>query len=108
MKTVNWSEINELAVQKVGKPAVYISNGLKYNHPEDDVVWNSIFENVKQHVSEASYSDTMSTLVSGGMFFFDTDQEATTFYAIFNKAPVYSSAVYAALYIDGKNVDENT
>ena len=96
----NWQEINSLAVRAVGKPAVYVSNGLEYTTPEDDKIWCCIQNEMRNIYGDKTtkFYDVMSGLVSGGMFFFEDSGKAYSFYKVFELLPVDSSAVYACLY----------
>ena len=110
MKVCPWSEIQSLAVKQMGKPAVYVGNGLEYNKPQDDEIWKFIMSEVKAIYGETDkFYDIMSGLVSGSMFFFDTEEEQYSFYRIFEQPLTDSSAVYACTYgADGQCQTENT
>jgi len=103
MKYHNWQEINSLAVKAMGKPAVYVNNGLGYATPEDDEVWNCIQDRMRTIYGDKSpkFYNVMSGLVNGGMFFFEGPGEAYMFYMVFELPPVDSSVVYACLYDRG-------
>jgi len=94
MDFVQWHQINELAVRQMGKPAVYVSNGLEYVTDKEKAIWEHILTKVNNR-------DHTVDLIYGGIFFFDTMDEAQAFYGIFNEYPVESSPVYACLYSPG-------
>lgn len=105
MKFVNWTKTNKLAVQQVNKFAVYVANG-----EDDDRVWEFVRYAVFEFVgSEAKFYDAIGNILEGGLFFFDTEDEARKFYNIFTQELTDSSAIYAALYKpDGICIGENT
>lgn len=110
MKVCRWNEIQSLAVKQMGKPAVYIDNGLEYNKPQDDEIWKFIISEVKAIYDETDkFYDIMSGLVGGSMFFFDTEEDQYRFYRIFEQPLTDSSDVYACIYgSDGQCQTENT
>ena len=111
MKYCQWNEINSLAVQAMGKSAVYVSNGLEYTTPEDDEIWRCIQNEMRTIYGDKTtkFYDVMSGLVNGGMFFFDCPVKAMQFYQVFELPLTDSSAVYACLYAaDGACKTENT
>lgn len=110
MKTCQWNEIHSLAVKQMGKPAVYVGNGLDYTTPIDDEIWLFVQSEVKAIYGETNeFYDIMSALVGGSMFFFDTREEQYRFYRIFEQPLTDSSAIYACTYApDGTCQTENT
>ena len=111
MKAIQWNEINSLAVKQMGKPAVYVQNNLEYNTPKDEEIWLFIREQCKTLCGDNTpeYFNAMMSLVSGGLFFFDTEKEQQQFYKIFTEPLTDSSAVYACSYgADGICWNENT
>lgn len=111
MKAIQWNEINSLAVKQMGKPAVYVSNNLEYDTPKDEEIWVFICEQCKSLWEDKTpeYHNAMMSLVSGGLFFFDTEEEQHQFYKIFTQPLTDSSAVYACTYrADGVCWNENT
>lgn len=100
--------IKDLAVQFKGKPAVYIH--VQFT-PEPDIneefeieiILKALDDNYKEHFGLDFYK-----VLLGGLFFFDTDEEAREFYNPFEYAPLNSSSVYACLYQNGVVVTENT
>lgn len=110
MNVCQWNEIQSLAVKQVGKPAVYVGNGLEYDTPQDDEIWKFIVSEVKTiYGGSDKFYDIMSGLVGGSMFFFDTEEEQHRFYRIFEQPLTDSSAVYACTYgSDGQCQTENT
>jgi hypothetical protein len=110
VKVCQWNEIHSLAVKQMGKPAVYVGNGLEYNTPEDDEIWKFVQSEVKAIYGETNeFYNVMSGLVSGSMFFFDSTEEQYRFYRIFEQPLTDSSAIYACTYdSDGQCQTENT
>lgn len=110
MKTYSWHEIISLAVKQIGKPAVYISNGLEYDNPKDDEIWKFVQSEVKAIYGETNeFYNVMAGLVSSSMLVFDSEEEQYRFYRIFEQPLTYSSAVYACTYSpDGQCQTENT
>lgn len=105
MKCLNWNEVNEVATKQLGKFCVYISNNLSFSDifdgNEQKISDEAIFEIVKVALSDL-YSDEIvkfmsGDLVMGGLFVFDTEQEARVFYEIFELEHVESSGIYANL-----------
>lgn len=104
----DWNSINSLAVAQKGKPAVYINNGLSY-HDTDSYIWEYVMEFLKSKIDEDEYLNSLSDLINGGLFFFDTMEEAQEFFNVFNQNVVYASAIYAQLYdATGMGLTENT
>ena len=110
IRICNWTEINRLAVKQVGKPAVYVSNGLEYDTPNDEEIWKFVMSEVKAIYGETDeFYAIISGLVGGSLFFFDTEEEQYRFYRIFEQPLTDSSAVYACTYgADGQCQTENT
>lgn len=110
MKVCQWNEVQSLAVKQMGKPAVYVGNGLEYDKPEDDETWKFIMAELKAIYGETDeFYNIMAGLVNGSMFFFDTKEEQYCFYRIFEQPLTDSSAVYACAYgPDGQCQTENT
>jgi hypothetical protein len=111
IKYYNWHEINSLAVKAASMHAVCVGNGLEYVTPEDNEIWRCIQDSMRNIYGDKSskFYDVMSGLVSGGMFFFVSPDEARRFYQVFELPLVDSSAVYACLYnSDGTCATENT
>jgi len=101
---IDWTEINGLAVKQKGMYAVYIANHLNFDD-DDSYIWDHI---VQKCTGLIPFSDVMSIL-HGGLFFFDTKTEMTTFFNIFCESPVESSGVYACNYNNnGECLSENT
>ncbi len=100
MESFNWHEIVGLAVAQKGKPAVYVSNGLEYNKPEDDEIWKFVLEKCKNMFGEETddYYAVMTHMIGGGLFFFDTEEQQYDFYRIFEQPLTDSSAIYACTY----------
>ena len=106
MLILNWCEINERAVQKVGKPAVYISNS-----DADEAVWQFVQNSMRALYGDATpqYYDVITNLDLGGLFFFDTVSEQRAFYRVFEQPITDSSGIYACTYDEnGKCLTENT
>lgn len=111
MKICQWNEINGLAVKQIGKPAVYVSNGLKYDSPEEDQIWEFVREEMKSIYGDGTdeFRAVLSGLINGGLFFFDTEEEQYRFYRVFEQPLTDSSAIYACTYnSDGECETENT
>lgn len=110
MKTYQWHEIISLAVKQIGKPAVYVSNGLVYNNPTDVEIWKFVQSEVKAMYGETKeFYNVMAVLGNGSTFFFDSEEEQYRFYRIFEQPLTDSSAVYACTYnADGVCERENT
>jgi len=102
MKHSAWDKINSLAVKQIGKWSVYINNGA-----DDERVWEIVREDVTKRYP--AYLEILSYLVNGGMFSFNTEQDAWEFYKIFIQHGVESSALYATIYdASGECISENT
>jgi hypothetical protein len=111
MKSLQWHEIVGLAVKQVGRPAVYVSNGLDISNTEDANVWIFVLAQVKKFCGDDTgrFHDMMASLVSCGLFFFGNEKEQREFYRIFESPLTDSSAIYACTYDDqGTCMTENT
>ena len=111
MNTYTWDGICSLAVRQVGKPAVYVNNGLEHKDEKDDEIWDFIISSVRELYGKDSprFYSVMGTLTAGGLFFFDSEEEQYEFYRIFEQPLTNSSAVYATTYgADGQGQTENT
>jgi hypothetical protein len=112
MKICQWTDINSLAVRQVGKPAVYVSNGLDYcDEPQDEKIWDFVAAEMADiyGIATNEYYGVMAGLVSGGMFFFDSEKEQNRFYRVFEQPLTDSSAIYSCTYsADGVCKTENT
>lgn len=111
MKICNWTDTIELAVQQVGKPAVHVSNGLSYDTPDDDEIWKFVQKKMKAIYGNKTkeFYNVMNSLVFGGLFFFETEEEQQRFYTVFERRLTRSSAIYACTVSrDGKIETENT
>lgn len=98
---VDWNAMNSLAVAQKGKPAVYINNGLTFDD-NDSYIGESVMESLKPKIHKDEY-------LNGGLFFFDTMEEAQEFFNVFNQNVVYASPIYAQLYdATGMGLTENT
>lgn len=111
MKTLQWHEICAAATAHIGKPSVYVNNGLEYKDKEDDVIFtfvrDSMVEIYGHNTSE--YYEVMTHLVVGGLFFFETEEEQYRFYRVFEQPLTDSSAIYACTYnANGECQTENT
>ena len=105
----DWCSTNSLAVAQKGKPAVYINNELDYNSANSMEIWNFVREYLKPKMDEDKFYNSLSDLIHGGLFFFDTMKEAEEFFILFNQEPVYASPLYAVLYdASGKILTENS
>jgi hypothetical protein len=94
----NWNEQHKLATIQKGKFSVYISNGLDFE--SDAVIWKFITDSLIKLYGERTkdYYDVVGNLVEGGLFFFDTEEQAWEFYGIFEQELTDSSNVYACIY----------
>ena len=111
MQICNWVEINSLAVKSVGKHAVYVSNGLEYEDTKDDEIWTFVCNEMKSIYGKdtSDFNSIMSNLISGGLFFFNTEEEQRRFYRVFEQPLTDSSAIYACTYgPNGECCTENT
>jgi len=111
MKAFNWIETVKLAVKQKNMPAVYVTNGLEYETSEDTDIWNFVMESMKEMFGEKTneYYEVMTNMVYGGLFFFDTFEQAEQFYRIFDQPLTDSSKIYACLFDNtGKCLNENT
>lgn len=90
------------AIQYTGLPAVSITNNLDLTQGHNMSIWRHFCERVPD-------LDTRSEVLHGGVFFFDSDEEALEFFDLFNHRPVYASGLYAVLYdSSGSVLTENT
>ena len=111
MKICDWSEVYELAVRQVGKPAVSVRNGLAYGTPEDDAIWDFVLDQMRAIYGDKTpqFYAVISSLAFGGLFFFENEEEQYRFYKVFEQPLPYSSAIYACTYsADGTIETENT
>ena len=111
MESFAWHNIVGMAVAHKGKPAVYVSNGLEYDKPEDDEIWKFVMDQCKIIFGETTdeFYSTMTHMIGGGLFFFDTKEEQYAFYRIFEQPLTDSSAIYACTYdASGVCQTENT
>ena len=108
MKTLNWSEINELAVKNSGKFGVYVSFGIDFSDSEDDKIWDFLSKEIKKKYTKEFYF-IISSIINSDLFLFDSEEECNDFFSMFNKKPVYSSGIYAGTYCPVRGaMDENT
>lgn len=111
MKILTWSETMNAAVKQVGKPAVYVNNGLEFDDPKDKAIWQFVRNEIKDIFGDETdeYFKVMGNLGNSALFFFDSEQEQERFYSIFEKELTYSSAIYACTYDkNGECQTENT
>ena len=102
MKIFDNHKLIELGMKSVGLPSVYVNNHLDFTNDEDSAVWAYICSKIKD-------ADVLSSLITSGVFFFDTIDEAHKFYKVFSDQQVYSSGLYATLNDhNGICLDENT
>jgi hypothetical protein len=104
-----WHEINQLAIAHVGKPAVHVSNFLG-DTDKDEEIWQYVVDQINSmYPVEAVARDYMVGCLHGGLFFFDTMEEARKFYKIFESDLTDSSNIYVSLYAEtGKCLTENS
>jgi hypothetical protein len=98
MKFVNWSKTNELAVKQVGQWAVYVSNNIDYDDEKDCKTWKFVIDYLKSTRTEAEYLNYISSIMDGGLFFFETKELAWEFYSMFAQSITDSSGLYASVY----------
>ena len=102
MNYIDQGAIMSRVIQYTGLPAVSVTNTLDVSHASDWSIWRNFCEQVPD-------LDTRSKVLHGGVFFFDSDEEAQEFFELFNKYPVYASGLYAVLYdSSGSVITENT
>jgi hypothetical protein len=88
-----------LAAKHLGGWCVYVHTSYTGDEPaEVTTALEEAFPDIKQYIA----------VIFGGMFHFDTEEEADEFFAVFNRPPLYASGYYAMLYKDGDPIDENT
>ena len=105
---LQWHEVIKLAVKQIGKRAVYVSNDLSYDSPQDDKIWQFVIDEIKAKFPDNAYN-LLSGVTNSGLFFFDTEEEQYKFYDIFEQPLTDSSAIYASTYdADGECETENT
>lgn len=114
-----WHDVLGLATKQIGKPSVYINNGLEYNTPEDETIWFFIQSELASlygvdaktctYRECPEFFDIRSNLIQGGLFFFESEEEQYKFYKIFEQPLTDSSAVYACTFNkNGECETENT
>lgn len=114
-----WHDVLGLATKAMGKPSVYVNNGLEFNSPEDDEIWFFIQKELASlygvdaktctYKECPKFFDMRSNLIQGGLFFFENEKEQYKFYKIFEQPLTDSSAVYACTFSDdGEPETENT
>lgn len=108
LEYTDWNATNSLAIAQKRKPAVYINNELTYDGSHC-VIWEFVMESLKPKMDKDEFYNSLSDLIHGGLFFFDTMEEAEEFFGIFNQKPVYASPIFAVLYDStGECLTENT
>lgn len=106
MKYYDWSDIIALATKQLGGWCVYIGNDLNFD--TDDVhIWDSITREIHNNYPE-EWFHTLSDISGKSLKHFNTREEAMKFFEIFNVAPVYASACYAAVYGPSGCITTNT
>jgi len=99
MEYIQHNHIRDLAVAHKGQHAVYIGNHLDFETYKERKLWDYVIEEVKmQYPDPKKFNDIMSGLVHGGLFFFENEEQAQQFYAIFNQPSTQHSGLYACLY----------
>jgi len=95
MKFIVHTEVVSSLVAHESKWAVYITNGLIYG--EDDLdAWDFLFEELDRRPT-LNTPEIRGNLEHGGVFFFETEEDATDFYTILCQEPV-SDYICAELY----------
>lgn len=94
----NWCKQHELATKQKGKFSVYVNNGLDFE--TDSAAWEFITGSFIKLFGERTkeYYEIAGNFVEGGLFFFETEEQAWEFYGIFEQELTDSSAVYACIY----------
>lgn len=109
MHFVNWVKTNELAVKQVGQFAVYVSNGLDFDDEKDAKAWDFVLDYLKSAYTEAECYNYMGSIIDGGLFFFEIEEEAWKFYSVFEQPLTDSSGLYAAVFCPVRGcLTENT
>lgn len=102
MNYIDQGSMVSRAIQYTNLPAVSVTNTLDVSQGYDMSIWRNFCERVPD-------LDTRSEVLHGGLFFFDSDEEAREFFDLFNRRPVYASGLYAVLYdSSGSVLTENT
>ena len=105
---MQWNQVLGLAVERVNRFCVFVSNSLDYKNLDEENLWQFLQEQVKAKYPE-NYWDYLSGTIGDGLFVFDSEQEAWRFYEIFESMPFYSSAFYAQIIApNGTAITENT
>ena len=98
MQHINWNEADEIVCKTLGKFGVNISYGLD-NTPEDDKIAEFVFAELRKlYPDEIEYNNVSFNVVGGGLLVFDTEEEAWSFYRIFEQELTDSSSIYACIY----------
>jgi hypothetical protein len=109
MKFVNWCKTNEFAVKQVGQWGVYVSNNLDYDDEKESKAWEFVIDYLKSTRTEVEYLNYISSIMDGGLFFFETEELAWEFYSMFEQPLTNSSGLYATIYSpNGVGLTENT
>lgn len=111
MDFLQHSDIYKLAVKQVGKPAVFVSNGLEMKDELDDRIWSFVKESMQKIYGNDpdKLEKIIFGLVVGGLFFFETKEEQYKFYNVFCEPLTDSSSIYACTYYqNGECMTENT
>lgn len=96
--TKSWHEIYALAVKQVGMFAVYVGNGVDFDNERDKAAFDYVLSEFKRTFDEKEYIEYSGVLVNSGMFFFETEGDADTFFDVFNRPETEKTGLYAALY----------
>ena len=109
---IDWNGVNALATRSAGKFSVFVSGGLEVlSDPKQDKVYEAISTGLDKLYGVEIFENYNAklNLMNDGLYFFESEVGAWSFYKIFNEKPVYASGVYAAIYshINGF-IDENT
>ena len=92
MNYIDQGAIMSRVIQYTGLPAVSVTNTLDVPLRYVMSIWRNFCEQVPD-------LDTRSKVLHGGVFFFDSDEEAQEFFELFNSRPPTGSAgLYAVLY----------
>jgi len=107
--TYSKNSVVEFAVRFIGKPCVYIDNGLEFDTVEDEIVWKYVTDELVRLYSHDMYLTVVNTVLHGGLIAFDTEKEQEELYSIFTSQEVHASGIYAVAFDkDGNAMDENT
>ena len=101
MKYLDWRDINSLAVGNTNRPAVFIDSSA---HATVEV-WEHISSKYIEYFP--NNTTDLYGVLHGGLFLFDSNEEAELLYSIFDDK-ICADTVYSALYdTSGNLIKEN-